>query len=299
MKDNNDYEQNLSNNPMADWKRYFDAINLFREFMERVKTKTVKNDGSDELLSIIDKYVCDKDNNKFKTSIPKGQKLYRARLVDPRDLNANKGIGFSGDNIMGFNETESREPPLGEGCPGRNNIEGASFLYVADKEATACAEVKPGIRQIISLAEFETIEDMSIIDFHSKKRFDKDADKVNLNRLFTHIMGIYCLPVSNDADYYASQYLSDYIRKSGIDGISYSSYYDEGGINYTIFNSDRRRIKFCGSRLMLLQSERKCFLDINANEVICSKSVGGLTADDKNTAAIRRNIIINLVQNSK
>ena len=45
----------------------------------------------------------------------------------------------------------------------------------------------------------------------------------------------------NELEYYTTQYLTDYIRKTGVDGISYRSYYDETGINYTIFNSDHRK----------------------------------------------------------
>lgn len=295
----NEDEREVLNDPFYSFKRYFDAINLFNDFVKRMNNGTVKNDGSDELLSIIDKYVLNEDSNPFRVSIPIGQKFYRARVVKSGELDLKKGFGFNGNDLVGFNETESREPPLGLSCPGRNNIKGASFLYLADRVATACAEVKPGIRQIISLAEFETVDSLRVIDFHSKKRLDNYAERINLNRLFTEIMGIYCLPIINDEEYYASQYLSDYVRKTGVDGISYSSYYDDEGVNYTMFNSDHRKIKFCGSKLMLFQSESKCFLDLNDNKVIYSNSVGGKIADVNTTIKIRNGIVNALAQNSK
>ena len=291
-------EQEISNEPFYDIIRHFEARRLFNGFIARMNAGSIRNDGSDELLSIIDKYVLNKKDNQFRKTIPKGRKLFRARIVKPNELILEKGFGFNGNDILGFNETESREPPLGLSKLGRNNTKGSTYLYLSNRKATACAEVKPGIRQIISLAEFETVDNMKIIDFSSKKHLDKDVEKVNLNSLFTEIMGMYCVPVSNDNEYYATQYLSDYVRKTGIDGISYSSYYDEKGVNYTIFNSDHRRVKFCGSRLILFQSERKLFLDLNTNKSICSNSVGKKKADANTTISIRNQVMYAIAHNS-
>lgn len=289
----------LSDDPFNDLKRYFEARRLFDDFLTRMKSGAVHNDGTDELLAIIDKYVFQNKDNPFFITIPKRKKLYRARVVNPDDLNLKKGFGYNERDLLGFNETESREPPLGLSCPGRNNIKGSSYLYLSNKITTACAEVKPGIRRIISLAEFETVETIKIIDFASKKHLDKNVEKINLNRLFTEIMGLYSLPVIKDEEYYATQYLSDYIRKTGVDGISYSSYFDDKGINYTIFNSDHRKIKYCGSKLMLSQCESKYFLDLNTNKVVHSISCGGKTADVNTTVRIRNNVIKAISENSK
>ena len=44
-------------------------------------------------------------------------------------------------------------------------------------------------------------------------------------------------PVNDFEKYKTTQMLTDYLRKTGIDGISYRSYFDRKGINYTFFNS--------------------------------------------------------------
>ena len=43
---------------------------------------------------------------------------------------------------MGYDDINSREPILGIGSEGRNNIAGASYLYIASNPETACMEIK-------------------------------------------------------------------------------------------------------------------------------------------------------------
>lgn len=290
----------LSTDPFYDLPRYFESIRIFNDFKDRLKNGKMKNDGSDELLSIIDHKIIEGKSNSFRTMIPKGRKLFRARVVDPDEMLYEKGFGIESEtnNLLGFNETESREPPLGISGSGRNNYRGATYLYLSNKPATACSEIKPKIRQIISLAEFETVKSIRIIDFSSRKHLKKE-EGFDIGRLITDIMFMYYEPVTNEDEYYATQYLTDYIRKTGIDGISYRSFYDETGINYTIFNSDHRKIKFCSSRLVLFQSESKVFLDFNNAKIIKSNSVGGKKYDFDSALKMRHNIIVSELENNK
>lgn len=85
---------------------------------------------------------------------------------------------------------------MGISKPGRNNIEGSSYIYLAGKPETACVEVKPIVTDIISLAKFKIMKDLKIIDFSNKKNFDYEKlKKVNLslNELFKKIMLQYYL----------------------------------------------------------------------------------------------------------
>jgi len=292
-KRNDKVDKSIISDPFYDLPKYFEAIRIFNDFKERLNNNKVKNDGSDELLSIIDQHILDGKSNPFSATISKGRTLFRARVVNPEEMMYEKGFGLDREtnNLLGYNETESREPPLGISGAGRNNYKGATYIYLSNNPATACSEIKPKIRQIISLAEFETLDTIKIIDFSSKKVL-KSEDKFNMGRLISEIMFMYFMPVTNEKDYFASQYLTDYIRKTGIDGISYRSYYDETGINYTIFNSDHRKLKFCGSRLVLFQSESKVFLDFNNQNVFTSNSVGGKEFDFDSTLKMRHNIIV-------
>ncbi|MBQ6016443.1 MAG: RES family NAD+ phosphorylase [Clostridiales bacterium] len=257
------------------------AYFIFNNFMEQVKKNGVRNDGKNELLNLIDKYVSNDKNNRFRKTINKGSVFYRARLIDPIHLNSNYGISIESkeDSLLtkGFDEGNSREAPLGISGVGRNNIGGVSYLYLANRETTACAEVKPHLNQLISLASFKTKRTLHIIDFSTNKTFEPGEsldDNVALGRLFTLVMRKYFEPVTDSSEYRATQIITDYIRKTGIDGIAYRSLFDENGVNYTIFNSDRGSIDYQSSKIMMLQSARQTFLDFNEHRVKRSKTMG-------------------------
>lgn len=123
---------------------------------------------------------------------------------------------------------------------------------------------------------------MHIVDFSHDYRFAREESveqKVALGPLFTYIMTQYVNPVVDPIEYRATQILTDHIRKTGIDGISYKSFFDEQGKNYTIFNSSRDYFKFSGSKIVMLQSERRTFLDFNEHRIRDAKTVGSARYD--------------------
>lgn len=290
-------EKKLLNDPFYAISRAAEARRVFSEFVDRVTNGMLKNDGTDELLSLIDKCVLGTDDVKFIKSIKKNTKLYRARVLNPEDISLEKGIHVTKEGkLSGFNESESREAPLGFATEGRNNIKGVSYFYASNRPVTACCEVKPGVRQLVSLAEFSVVDTMHVVDFSTDKTFEVD-DKISLGRLFTDIMFMYSRPVSNDEEYRATQILTDYIRKSGVDGICYKSFFDATGVNYTIFNSDHRRIKYLSSSILLFQSERKTFMDVNEKKVIQAESVGGASFDIQVQSSTVASVIKTLADN--
>lgn len=255
----------------------------FNQFLTRVKNNTIREDGTDNFLNLIDQYII--KGSHFYKSIKRGTKLYRARIISHDKMCSEYGFGISESGFLtGYDETNSREAPLGCSTEGRNNISGVSYLYLADNIETASAEVKPTVRQLVSIAEFEVMKTIRIIDFSDDSVLADSVDvrnDVSLSILFARIMQQYCIPVTDSAEYKATQIITDHIRKTGIDGIAYKSFYSEKGKNYTIFNSDRNRFKFNGSRVMILQSERRTFLDFNDNKVRDAKTIGYATYNKK------------------
>lgn len=257
------------------------AYYIFNKFLEEVSKNEVRNDGKNELLNLIDKHVSKDEKNRFRKTLRSGTTLYRARIIDPKYYYSKYGINVDGEKdallTKGFDEGNSREAPLGISGAGRNNIGGVSYLYLANKETTACSEVKPHLHQLISLASFKTMRTLHIIDFSTDKTFGPDEspdDNVALGRLFTLVMRKYFEPVSDNSEYKATQIITDHIRKTGIDGIAYRSMFDETGVNYTIFNSDRESIDYIGSRIIMLQSARQTYWDFNEHRVRECKSMG-------------------------
>lgn len=265
---------------------------IFTKFVNDIKDKKVKNDGTNELLNIIDKYVFGDDSQQFHTTVKKGEIFYRARIIDIESLEDNNDIfvNVCANTITsGYGESDSRECPLGISKPGRNNIEGSTYIYLANEPGTACVEVKPIVTDVISLARFKIMRDLKVIDFSGKKDFDYEKsknEKLMLDELFTKIMRQYYLPVSNSEEYIATQFLTDYIRKKGVDGIAYGSYYDKNGINYTIFNCDRQIVKYIDSKIVYTQSEEKIFTDFDNKQNMKVSSKGKKEYDERNAKVI-------------
>lgn len=265
------------------------AIGYYNSFCNDVKSGKIKLDGSNHLLTLVDKYVLKPGkNNLFIKKINKNTIFYRARIARDEDIIESKGfrVNIQDGVVSGFDESNSREAPLGTRIPaGRNNIMGMSYLYLADSIGTACVEVKPSFYDIISVALFKNKRSLRIIDFsniNSDDLSDKDNDeRVKLSLLFSYIMSSFTIPVNDEDLYIIPQFLSDYIRKAGYDGIAYKSFYDKKGINYTIFNSHRSYFEYYNSEVYMMQSKDYHFLDINNNEIVSVESLIGKETDEE------------------
>ena len=263
-----------------DITNYITAVACYNSFCDELRNHTIKLDGSNSLLSLIDKYVLDDKNKRFVKTINEKTKLYRARIANDKDINLSNGFELKYNKFSGFNETNSREAPFGIGVPaGRNNISGVSYIYLANDIVTACSEVKPSFYDIISVAEFESTRKFNVIDFSEDVNFSMSEemdDKVRLSLLFSYIMKAYTIPATTNEQYMISQFVSDYIRKAGFDGVVYKSFYSKDGINYTIFNSHHSYLKYNWSKLMVYLSQNQHFLDMNEMSVTTVDSLIGL-----------------------
>lgn len=74
---------------------------------------------------------------------------------------------------------------------------------------------------------------------------------MDLKTFFSELMYHYTQPAANKNIYRLTQVISDHLRKTGIDGIGYKSYFCPNGVNYTIFNSHPSAIELCDSRVVL------------------------------------------------
>lgn len=269
-------------------QRYNELIQYFNE-----NTSCYSND----IVKTIDSIVFDTNSEKFIKELPSGFKFYRARVINIDDIKSDdKGISYDDKMFYGYNESNSRECPLMYGESGRNNIAGQSYLYVAEDELTACYEIKSGLRQLISLACFETKKNLRIIDFSKDVAFesqDKELYGMSLGVFFTRLLFAYSKPVIDKNEYRVTQILSDYLRKTGIDGIAYRSFYT-GKANYTIFNCHSKNVEFINSRILTHQFQNSTFWDFNNK-----KSIKLTDVDDEYNEEIATSIIKDLQQSMK
>lgn len=274
---------------MNDWGFSVNARINFNNFISAVETEDGLISAVQKIYQIIDDIVLEKEASQFKTDLQIGTKYYRARVIDPIDDNSlEKGIGKTLDGkFSGYNDVNSREPVLGISGEGRNNIVGASYLYVASNPETACVEIKSQFGDLISLAEFELTKPLSIIDFASEKTFqrkDTELYGMSMGVFFSELMLRFFEPVRGENAYRATQIISDYLRKTGVDGIKYRSFLSPGGCNFTIFNSHPSYIKFCDSRVLIHKQANHSFWDFNNDTEIMSNRDAKLLVYEQNIA---------------
>lgn len=297
-KKENSREQKLIEKNFISYFQKYNSSLIFNDFKKKIKEHTLENDGSNNFLKMIDDYVLN-DNSEFIQVIDKGTIFYRARIVPQNKINRNN-IRAKGNMLLGYDENNSREAPLGFGTEGRNNIKGVSYLYLASNIETACSEVKPIVRQLLSVAEFESAKDLKIVNFAGDDVEIKEGtnELVDIPYIYSSIANEYTQPAISNEYYVVTQVITDYIRKNGIDGIAYKSFYSDKGINYTFFNSSRNNISYRGSRLVMLQSERRTFLDFNNDKIVNASTIGGATYDEDAANQIRDKIIYRINSNT-
>lgn len=272
----------------------FNTRRLCEVFGKAIMKGDYTNKMAEESLvaRMIDELIYDQDKL-FQITVPSDTELFRARAVlnvsdfcteitgvsaRYADMNDNGETPFVS---TGFDKYGSKEAPMGKTPPARNNISGMSYLYLAEDPYTACAEIRPYLRSVISLAQFKTKKEFKLMDFspadtvnlsslmHLGEKLKPDGAQQNISvrETIKWIMRQFSQTVGKPEQYRVSQYISDYIRKTGFDGIRYSSSLT-GGKNITLFNSHEANIQFVSSKLVYSLSQKYQIMDINSGEQI-------------------------------
>lgn len=165
--------------------------------------------------------------------IPKDTILYRGRLNTDGKVYTKTSMGF---------------PPKRKARAGRINPNGISCLYLSDTVETTFYEIRAGINDKASIANFilekeSTIIDLTKIDAINPFSWDNYEDAIaelaaninHLKRIATEI-GRPLSKSDSPLDYIPIQYICDYIKSEDFDGIKYKSTLNEGGINYAFFD---------------------------------------------------------------
>ncbi len=266
-------------------KNYIDFINksnktkdVFYSFMSVFKKDITNKDIEDTILfQALDLLLSDNKSD-FCRILKKGDIFYRARIIDNDILEYAKDYGLHSSSegfLSGFNEANSKEPPISVSPAGRNNYMGASYLYLSETPITAVAEVNPQSLDLISVAKFRINKQIKVVDFSNNasiKKLNEFEIKhgISASILITLVMQQYGTPVSKPEEYAATQYISDLIRKMGYDGIIYKSSKTEDA-NLTVFTCHKKYISYVNSTIMLFQANVPIMYDLNTNEKFSTK----------------------------
>jgi len=183
-------------------------------------------------------------------SIPKGQRYWRAQL-------GNKDDPLYDGHIVDCNAVPlpiGRMKPLADkACEGRINPKGIPCLYLATNEKTAVFEVRPWVGYYVTVAVFDTLKDLKVIDcsrgeinpmaitagdldklWKLKQPTTEEAIKI----IWQWIDLAFLEPVErNDkiADYVPTQIIAELFKTNGFDGVKYKSLFNNG-MNLALFD---------------------------------------------------------------
>lgn len=157
-------------------------------------------------------------------------------------------------------DKELSPAPPSNAQANRMSPSGISYLYVSSTARTACKECRYKDCDVI-MAKYRSTDDLQIIDFSqdvcfpSSSIFSEEYDH-DTNWL-THFLRLFSKeiskPVNPDSDrsyeYVATQFVAEYIRSLGYDGIAFKSSVDQG-VNYCFF---------CGPNLRYCKNEYGIF----------------------------------------
>ncbi len=208
---------------------------------------------------------------------------YRARVVETKDICTEKGFSTNVDGRVcaGYNETESGRAPECIVKAGRINREWEAIWYIADDAYTAMAEVRPGVREQVSVAEYRIVnnEDLYILDFSGitpemKKKSDSEdllQNNHDLHEIYVEMQKLLTLPAVHERSYFISNMIADIIKGVGVSGVKYKSFYGKG-TNIALWDIDEKEIEYYGSTVYLNYCSNQAFISLEDGKTIKNTS---------------------------
>lgn len=141
-------------------------------------------------------------------------------------------------------------PPQDRTPAGRANRKNEPVLYLASDDSTALSEVRAWKGSAVATATVKIKNRISIVSLLKyeipKSPFFDDLLrwKIQLGQLFQRLAYELSIPVGpheSDEMYFSTQYLCDWVRKAGYDGIEYPSAMGKG-FNVVLFNPDNAEV---------------------------------------------------------
>lgn len=145
--------------------------------------------------------------------------------------------------FWGYDAKGSDAPPASKTPAGRANPSGISYLYISDDIKTAMMEVRPNLYQTVSIATIEIKKELRVFDFCYIVLNETDIGK---NFDLSIIASQFSAPNYGGAEnYYATQYLCEFIKELGFDGIRFTSSLNPEGKNIVLFDTNEDPITNC------------------------------------------------------
>lgn len=187
------------------------------------------------LSNILDLATLAKLLKRHGKSYKKGKIFYRARV----------------SSKSGYDKSKMGKPsPPSIATGGRANPRGISYLYLSKDVETTIYETRSTLFDYVTVAEFRLERDVNIINLSEVDIYDPliISESEELEDFLIHLPFISELSkelskplrrTDDELDYLPSQYLSEFIKHLGFDGIEYASSLNPKGYNLAFFSEDK------------------------------------------------------------
>jgi hypothetical protein len=209
-------EDEEANKLELEWKQFSDEMKSKNRFFPSIE---INLEELEYLLQYLDR--------KFEIN----EIFFRARISASAEKYTPKSMG---------------KPPENKAKNGRANPVGIPYLYLASSLQTSIAEIRSTINDFVTVGKFKFLSPISVIDLRDVSPF-QFTDSEDLEILVNKIGYLKKLgedlskPINqkdSELEYLPTQYLSEFIKKSGWDGVAFKSSLSDG-YNLTIF-SDKK-----------------------------------------------------------
>ena len=175
------------------------------------------------------------------------ESLLSQLLVEPQDIITSWYRARIGSSDKAYEASEMQAPPAKIASHGRANPAGIPYLYLGSTNITAVSEIRPHTGEVVYLADFSTPEKLLLVDLRNPRKNispflladEEDIGQMRSDLDFLEQLGNELtrpvLPHAAAFDYTPSQYICEFIKKCGFDGVLYSSSVSEG-VNLALFN---------------------------------------------------------------
>jgi len=195
-------------------------------------------------LELLNEFLCSPQTQRIVSS--DSDVFFRARISDEN----------------GIKKEEMGPPPAKKATAGRANSAGISCLYLSNNIMTTLHEIRARDFDYVSVASFKPCRELKIVDLSnldnispfSQGSFDYEWFAINMS-ILKKISTEIAKPLrrqDSDLDYLPAQYISDFVKSLGFDGICYRSSLNKDGLNYAFF--DYKKFKCIDVQLYHIKS---------------------------------------------
>lgn len=159
-----------------------------------------------------------------------GTSFYRARISP---------------NSNGFEKEEMFAPPIGKRTAGRVNPDGIGVLYLSTDDKTVLNETRVTAYDYVTIGTFKNKKPIKVANISEISRvspflYNDEFERFALNRkVFQEMAYEIAKPIRrNDSplEYLPTQYIAEFVKSEGYDGVEYESTLRKGGINLALFD---------------------------------------------------------------